>query len=62
MDSMELYCAMQTTARIRLSRGDTSAQVRREADEQSRTGFGISADYTKLLATMMARLERGETV
>lgn len=57
---MDLYLAMQNTARIRLSRGDTAAQVRREANEQAATGFGVSADYTQLLASMMARYERGE--
>lgn len=32
MDSIDLYRAMQATARTRLLRGDTAAQVRREAD------------------------------
>jgi hypothetical protein len=60
MDSMDLYWAMTATAKHRLSKGDTSAQVRREADEQARTGFSVSADYTRLLASTMARIEREE--
>lgn len=60
MDSMDLYRAMENTARMRLSRGDTAAQVRREADEQAATGFSVSADYTRLLASMMDQHERGE--
>ncbi len=60
MDSMDLYRAMENTARLRLSRGDTAARVRREAVEQAATGFGVSADYTRLVASMMAQLERGE--
>lgn len=57
MESVDLYRATEAAAKTRLARGETAAQVRWEADEKERTGFSVSADYTRLVAGA-GRLER----
>ncbi len=49
----ELRDTMESAAEVCIRSGETSADLYARAVEQERTGFGVSADYTRLLASVV---------
>lgn len=58
MDSIVLIETIRRAAKVHFANGNTSSSLYAFATEQDRTGFGISADYTRLLAQAVAALEK----
>jgi hypothetical protein len=57
MNSMELLERTRARAKEMHEQGITSAEVYARADEQDRTGFTVSAPFTRLLAQALKELE-----
>lgn len=56
MESVELYRSMERLAVQNLAAGETSQKVRRNADDMEREGFSVSADYQRVIASIMERI------
>lgn len=57
MNGDELIARIKRAADICYGSGETSAELFKRADEQERTGFSVSAPFTRLLAQAVALLE-----
>jgi hypothetical protein len=53
----DLIASIQRCAQRCVESGETSAEIYAQADEQERTGFGVTASYTRLLAQTVANME-----
>ena len=55
-DSMELHATLVRHAKSLLADGVTPAEMFARAEEQERTGFSVSAPYTRCIASFMRDL------
>ena len=58
MDTAKLSEDMARCARQFFESGETSAKLRKRADEQDAAGFGVSASYTRMLASYVEAIEQ----
>jgi len=58
MDSMELHRQLVAYAKRLLADGMTPDDVEAHAQMQEQTGFGISAPYTRTVASFMRDLQK----
>lgn len=53
----DLIDNIRRAAKTCIANGETSRELYAKADEEDRTGFSISAPYTRLLASAVRKLE-----
>jgi len=58
MESMELHAMLVRNAKSALADGITPEEMFARAEEQERTGFSVSAPYTRCLASFMRDLAK----
>ena len=60
MNWNDFAASMERAARSNYEQGVSSKELFKQAEDQERTGFSVSAPYTRLLATLVEAIERKE--